>query len=142
MGLMDLERGREFHQKFCEEECHCLISDNLARAAVNFSILFLEAEGVIPVSKGEIRRGMGGRTPREIFEGLETALQVCHEGRSMSYDEAGKIAKTASWLKEKLIEDLSLSEEDMVKPLRVYELLQGAKNESSGLKKKQGNQGE
>jgi predicted nucleotidyltransferase len=45
MGLLDLERGREFHSKFCGEECHCFITDNLARAAVNFSILFLEAGG-------------------------------------------------------------------------------------------------
>ena len=141
MGLLDLEREREFHPKFCTEECHCFIADNLARAAVNFSILFLEAEGVIPVSKGEIRRGMEGRASREILKGLEMALQVCHEDRSMSYDEAGEIGKTASWLKEKLIKVLSVSEEDMAKPLRVYELLKGAKNESSGLKNKQGIKG-
>ena len=131
MGLMDLEGGKEFHQKFCQEECHCFISDNLVRAGVNFSILYLEADGVIPVSKGEIRKGMGGRASREILEGLEMAIRVCHEDRGMSYDEAVEIAKTASWFKERLIEWLSVSQEDMAKPLRIYELLKAAKNESS-----------
>jgi hypothetical protein len=97
---------------------------------------------VIPISKGEIRKGMEGRASREIFKGLEMALQVCHEDRSMSYNEAGEIAKTASGLKQKLIENLSVSEEDMAKSPRVYELLKRAKKESSGLRKKQENQGE
>jgi len=132
LGQLDLEREEEFHRKFCDEECHCLIPDNLARATVNFSILFLETHGVIPVSKGEIRKGMEGRATREIQEGLEMALQVCHEDRSMSYEEAKEIAKAASWLKEKLVEELSVSEEDMAKPLGVYALLQKTRKESSG----------
>lgn len=130
MGLMDFEREKEFHRKYCQEECYCHISDNLARAAVNFSILFLDAQGVIPASKGEIRKGASERASQEVFEGVDAALQVCHEDRDMSYDEAGKIEKTARWLKEKLIAELSVSEDDMARPLKLYELLKSVKNRS------------
>jgi hypothetical protein len=136
MGLMDLERGEEFHRKFCQEKCDCFISDNLARAALNFAILYLEADGVIPVSKGEIRRAMRGRVSQEILDGLEMALQACHEDRDMSYDEAEEVERTARWLKEKLIEKFSICKEDMERPLKMYELLKAAKNKSSGPRKK------
>ena len=131
MGLLDLESGKQFHERFCSEESHCLISDNLARAAVNFAILYLEANGTVPVSKGEIREGIEGRVVGDIMGGLQTALQACHEDRGLVYDEARDIEKTATWLKERLIEALCLSDKEMEKPLKVYEMLKADSGESA-----------
>jgi predicted nucleotidyltransferase len=136
MGLLDLARERKFHERFCNEECHCFISDNLPRAAVNFAMLYLEVKGTVPVSKGEIREGIKGQIADDIMVGLKTALQVCHEERDMVYDEAVAIEKTATWLKERLIEALRLSDKEMEKPLKLYEMLKATEGESSHTKEK------
>ena len=68
MGLVDLKREKAFHKEFCREECRCLISNNLARAAVNFSILYLETNGTVPISKGEIKKGMERLTSDNILK--------------------------------------------------------------------------
>ncbi|MCK4388739.1 MAG: nucleotidyltransferase domain-containing protein [Desulfobacterales bacterium] len=137
MGLHDLETDKEFHEKFCKEKCECFVPDYLARAAVNFSILYLETRGVVPVSKGEIRKGMRNIVPKNIFKGLNTALRICHEGIVMDYYEAVEVKNTATWLKDRLIQKLCVSEEEMERPLKMYKILKAAGKKAS--KSEEGN---
>lgn len=137
MGLHDLETDEEFHKKFCKEKCQCFLPDNLARAAVNFAILYLETRGVVPVSKGEIRKGMRNIVPKNIFKGLNTALRICHDGIVMDYYEAVEVKNTATWLKDRLIQKLSVSEEKMERPLKIYNILKAAGKKPS--KSEEGN---
>ncbi len=137
MGLVDSKREKPFHKEFCREECRCSISNNLARAAVNFSILYLETNGTVPISKGEIKKGMEGLVSHDILKGLETALEVCHEDRYMGYGDALEVKRTATWLKDRLIQGLSVSEPEMEGPVKMFNVLKAAGNKSS-LSKKSG----
>ncbi|MEW6664414.1 MAG: nucleotidyltransferase domain-containing protein [Thermodesulfobacteriota bacterium] len=123
LGLHWLEREKKFHGEFCKERCECSISDDLARAAVNFSILYLESRGTVPVSKGEIEKGIEGLVPEGSLRGMNVALKVCHEDRAMNYQEALQVEDSAKWLKEKLIEWLDVSESEMAEISKVYQTL-------------------
>lgn len=131
MGLHGLKGEKEFHKKFCKEKCQCFVPDHLARAAVNFAILYLETRGVVPVSKGEIRKRMKNMVSRDIFKGLNTALRICHEGIVMDYYEAVEVKNTATWLKDRLIQQLSVSEAEMERSVEIYDILKAAGRESS-----------
>jgi predicted nucleotidyltransferase len=103
LGLKDMKQAPTFHRRFCREECHCDISDNLARGCVNFCIIFLELRGCVPTTKAQIRKGFKQMTRgRRLIQGLETALKVHHEGRSSSLEEAKAIYYTSKWLKRKI----------------------------------------
>lgn len=49
-----IRRERRFHKRFCKDRCHCSIFDDIARVAVNFGILYLETNGIVPISKRQI----------------------------------------------------------------------------------------
>jgi len=58
MGLKDKRRNKQQHKKYCKERCHCEIYDGLARAVVNFAILYLEFKGIIPLTKKTIIKNL------------------------------------------------------------------------------------
>ncbi len=66
--------------------------------------------------------------------GLEMALPACHDDRGLVYDEARDIEKTATWLKERLIEAPCLSDKEIEGPLKVYQMLKAAGGGSSHIK--------
>lgn len=129
LGVYWLEREEGFHTEFCKTGCECSISDDLARAAVNFSILYLEAQGTVPVSKGEIRRGIEGLISEGPLRGVNVALEVCHEDRTMNYQEALEVRDTATWLKEKLTQGLDVSESESEEISKVYRALRSEQEE-------------
>ena len=74
---------------------------------------------------------MKNMVSRDIFKGLNTALRICHEGIVMDYYEAVEVKNTATWLKDRLIQQLSVSEAEMERSVEIYDILKAAGRESS-----------
>ena len=122
MGLCDLEREEKFHKKICKDKCECSVPNKLARAAVNFAILYLETNGIVPISKSEIRKGIKNIVSQDIFKGLNMALKIHHENRFMNCYEALEVGNTATWFKDKLIRKLSVGKKEMEETIKMYNL--------------------
>jgi predicted nucleotidyltransferase len=102
MGLRDIRRNRGWHKRFCQKRCVCEVSDCLARATVNFAILFSELHGSVPTTKVKVLKGFRtfGRT--DLISGLRIALRVSRQKRPMSRKEAETVKRTAKWLRDTL----------------------------------------
>ena len=109
-GMDDIARSEEWHQKYCEKECVCHISELIARVVVNLSILFLETDGIVPTTKSKIKRHFEMRISDEkLVAGVRLALIVSRQERFLDYDEAKLVAHAAKWLRNELISILKLT---------------------------------
>lgn len=87
----------------CQKRGFDYVNDSLARAAVNFAILFLETRGFIPTTKIDIERCFCKEVQDDrLKEGLNVALIAHHEDRDISLCEAGKVYFCGEFLKEKI----------------------------------------
>ena len=106
-GLEEKRRNERFHKKYCKGKCHCVISNYLVRATVNFAILFLELNGIVPTTKKEIFNGLKKiKFPEDKLRGVKIALKAHHKDCSVNRDECRIMAKSAVWFKCKLSHQL------------------------------------
>jgi len=131
-GMRDVERAKEGHLKHCtEEECQCWIEDSLARSAVNMAILFVETKGIVPTTKKQIQRHFRDQVEDEhLNTGLALALRVSREDRSMNYNEARSVAHVAGWLRDRLMEILQPTAEDLEHIVKLKEIMERADEKS------------
>lgn len=121
MGLRDRRFTRELHTKYCQEECHCHVSDILARVAVNLAILYLETKGVVPTTKRQIWEHSRRMFRSEVnLKGLRVALEVSHQDRDMNLPETEEVLKLASWLRRNLAKKLGVKKEDLKEMRRIH----------------------
>ena len=102
MGLRDIRRNKGWHKKYCRERCMCEVGDYLARAAVNFAILFCELHGFVPTTKDQVLKGFRKYGRNDFASGLRVALRVSRQERNMSRKEAETVHPTARWLRDTL----------------------------------------
>jgi predicted nucleotidyltransferase len=102
MGLRDLRRSKRWHKRFCRRGCTCEVGDYLARAAVNFTILFLELHGLVPTTKNKILKGFRRFGKEDLVSSLEVALEASRQHRPLSKEEAEAIHPTLRWLRDTL----------------------------------------
>lgn len=107
IGVKDYRRNKIYHKKHCTKKCFCDTVDALARAAVNFAILFLELKGFIPTTKHKILNGFIKLGDPGLIRGLRISLRASREGRNLSLKEAEAAHKTAKSLKEKIQKELN-----------------------------------
>ena len=101
-GQRERRRNLRFHRKYCGEECYCMIPNYLARACVNFAILYLELKGIVPTTKKQIISGFLHLGRGDVVAGLKTAFMTYREDREMNWEEGVVVAKTAMWLRARL----------------------------------------
>jgi predicted nucleotidyltransferase len=102
MGLKDIRRNKSWHKKHCRKDCMCEVGDYLARATVNFAILFCELHGFVPTTKGKVLKGFQKFGRDDLMSGMQIALRVSRQDRFMSGKEAEKVKLTAVWLRNTL----------------------------------------
>jgi len=113
-GMDDIARSEEWHQKYCNEECTCHISELIARVVVNLAILFLETHGIVPTTKSKIKRYFEMKiSDAKLVSGVRLALTVSRQERFINYDEAKLVAHVAKWLRNEVISTLKLTCEDL-----------------------------
>ncbi|MDI6793741.1 MAG: hypothetical protein QME81_12900 [bacterium] len=76
MGLRDIRINKGWHKRFCQKRCLCEVGDYLARATVNFAILFLELHGLVPTTKDKVFKGFKEFGRNDLIPGLKIALQL------------------------------------------------------------------
>ena len=116
LGVLDRMRQKRFHKRYCLRRCRCQIGDHLARATVNFAILFLETKGIVPTTKKKIKTYIRRFLPRDLMRGLLTAFKVYHKTRNLRASEADEVFRTASWLRRRLKRALTPEEEGDDRP--------------------------
>ena len=84
------------------EECYCMIPNFLARACVNFAILYLELKGIVPTTKKQIIFGFLHLGRDDVVSGLKVAFITYREDREMNWEEGEVVAKTAMWLRGRI----------------------------------------
>jgi len=100
-----IKREKKYHKKYCKRKCHCTVFDDIARVTVNFAILYLETEKIIPVSKRQIIRNIKKPTVdlgKDVLEGMRLALKFSGKDKYLTLTQADKISLTATWLKKNL----------------------------------------
>lgn len=102
MALRDKRRNKRFHKEFCKNKCYCEVGDYLARATVNFAILYLETQDVIPTTKSKISAGLRNAANEKFRQGLKITLDVHHFDRNLREKEADSVFYTADWLRQRL----------------------------------------
>ena len=109
-----VDRSEGWHRKYCDRTRHDHTDDTLARVAVNFCILFLEIQGLVPTTKSQILRHFRDTVDDQaLIEGLELALVVSRQERWMTYEEGKTVAQVAAWLRGQLIGHLKPTAEDL-----------------------------
>lgn len=109
-----IRRNKRFHKKLCNTECYCNIFDNIARVVVNFSILYLETLGIVPVSKKQIVQNLTKfHLPLDILKGLKLSLRLSGKGKYLTLGEVGTILPAALWFKKRLYKALKI---DLLNP--------------------------
>lgn len=102
-----IKREKRFHKKFCKNKCHCCIFDDIARVVVNFSLLYLETKGIIPLSKREIFKNIKRISFSEnVVKGIKLALKLSGKDKYLTLKEAEEILFAARYLKRNLIKAL------------------------------------
>jgi predicted nucleotidyltransferase len=102
-----IKEEKRFHKKFCKNKCHCMVNDDIARVVVNFSILYLETKGIIPLSKRQIFMKIKNFfLPTNVFQGIKLALKFSGKDRYLTLKEAKQILFSAHWFKRRLIKEL------------------------------------
>jgi predicted nucleotidyltransferase len=101
-GQRERRRNIGIHRKYCGEEYYCIIPNYLARACVNFAILYLELNGIIPTTKKQIVSAFLNLGRAKVVAGLKAAFITYREDREMNWEEGEVVAKTAMWLRGRL----------------------------------------
>jgi len=102
MGIWELRRARRWQRKYGNEHPGS-VSDILARVAVNFAILLLETEGIVPTCKRALGEGFQRLTRGEkLRQAMETALEVHRQEREMRLEEVDLILYLLRWLHRRL----------------------------------------
>ncbi len=102
MGLRDIRRNKGWHKRYCKKRCTCEVGDYLARATVNFAILFSELHGFVPTTKDKVLKGFRKFGKKDLIPGLRVALRISRQDRPLSRKEAEKVYPTARWLRDRL----------------------------------------
>ena len=79
-----------------------MIPNFLARACVNFAILYLELKGIVPTTKKQIVSGFLHLGRDDVVAGLKMAFMAYREDREINREEGEVVAKTAMWLRARL----------------------------------------
>ena len=123
-SIRDIRRAEEWHREYCGTECTCHISDTLARTVVNFAILFLETQGVVPTTKKQIQQCFQEKVADTgLNTALVLALTISREERSLDYPEGIQLESLADWLHKRLFAVLKPGEEALKEIRRLRELL-------------------
>jgi len=102
MGLRDIRRNKRWHKRFCQKRCTCEVGDYLARATVNFAILFSELHGFVPTTKDKVLKGFRKFGKKNLIPGLRVALRISRQDRPLSRKEAETVYPTVRWLRDTL----------------------------------------
>ena len=102
MGLRDIRRNKGWHERFCQKRCTCEVGDYLARATVNFAILFSELHGFVPTTKDKVLKGFRKFGRKDLIPGLRVALRISRQDRPLSRKEAEIVYPTVRWLRDTL----------------------------------------
>lgn len=102
MGLRDIRRNKGWHKRFCQKRCTCEVGDYLARATVNFAILFSELHGFVPTTKDKVLKGFRKFGKKNLIPGLRVALRISRQDRPLSRKEAETVYPTVRWLRDTL----------------------------------------
>jgi predicted nucleotidyltransferase len=105
-----IKREKKYHRKYCKGKCYCTIFDDIARVSVNFTILYLETQNIVPVSKTQIWQNiqkLSSKLNREVLEGIKLALKFSGKDKYLTLAQADEILISANYLKKNLEKKLA-----------------------------------
>jgi len=106
-GVSSLKFHAKLHRSLCKDKCECEISNLLARAMVNWSILYLELNGIVPTTKKQILKGMFKINNDLVFD-LKIALDVRRNDLYLNLNQAKSMYKSVNVLKRELQDKLGV----------------------------------
>jgi hypothetical protein len=107
-----MRRQRFYHRKFCKKRCICWPSDGIARVVVNFSILYLETKGIVPLSRVQIVRGFVNGVSfknQPVLKGVRLAVKYSGKEKALTLSQAEAMFLSARWLKARLSRALGVT---------------------------------
>lgn len=111
-----IKREKRFHKRFCKTKCYCSVLNDIARVTVNFAILCLETNQIVPTSKAQIIKSIRNYSlPEDVFRGLKLALKFSSKDRFLTLEKADEILFSATWFKRRLSKKLEAQSEDKLK---------------------------
>jgi len=119
-ALHAMEREIEIQEKLKLNEPAPYHND-ICRPVVNFSILYLELQGIIPTSKKQVLRGLEKVAP-ELVEDARDSMYTFRQDRFLTREEAKRLGAAASDLKNRLQVLLQIDDEEMDR-CNIYKLL-------------------
>ncbi|NPV80554.1 MAG: hypothetical protein HPY52_09820 [Firmicutes bacterium] len=107
-GLELWRRARQEHRQFCTSECWGHNAIFLARAAINFSLIWACLHSQVPTTKPALREALRQlAVPSHILAGWEVAVRIRREDEDTSPDQIAAIGAAASWFSRSLIRTFS-----------------------------------
>lgn len=104
------------HKKLCGSEmCTCSFDNGSARVAVNWSILFLEVNGIIPTTKKQIAKGIVKLLPEYEYT-ITNCLHIRRNDLDITMPELLEIKK----LDDRLLDEMVNKLPGLKKELREY----------------------
>ncbi len=120
-GLYGIKHEKEEWKKY-GEEFSPFYENNICRAIVNYSILYLELKGIIPTTKRQVIRGLNYLDfSKEVTKDVESSMYIVRDDRLMNKDEIDRFIDSARYLKSSLQHLLEISDEELKK----YDIFHG-----------------
>lgn len=114
LSLQSIREDQEFQKKFSQDSMPYHVDNNLCRAIVNYSILYLELKGIIPTTKKQILRGLQKvNFPAKERKDVERSLLIRREGLFIPEEEVYTLTHTAKFLKDKIQSLLGLNDQEL-----------------------------
>lgn len=113
-GLHGIEQEKEMQKvlNYCQYEVE--YPNDVCRAIVNFSILYLELHGIIPTSKRQIIRGLERMSiPPTIINDVHDSMYIRREDRRITEEEVARFIVTGEDLKCRVQEILGISDAEL-----------------------------
>lgn len=114
-ALTYIEKKEAWHKK-CAIDSLGEYNNEVCRAIVNYSILYLELNGFIPTTKRQIIRGLKKEEiPWAVLKDVERSMSIRREDRLLRADELESMCTCALYLKDTLQSLLLIPEEQLEK---------------------------
>lgn len=113
---MSLEQIKEEknYREVSRNSSHDFFHNSICRVIVNYSILYLELNEIIPITKKQIIRGVELlQLSAQTIQDVEESLYIRREDRFLKFGEVGRFVYTAEFLKEEIMTSLGLQEEEL-----------------------------
>ncbi|MGQ9780190.1 MAG: hypothetical protein ACUVRM_10005 [Bacillota bacterium] len=103
-GLSLWRRARGEHRQYCVSECYGHNATFLARAVINFSLIWACLNNQIPTTKPVLREVLRRlAVPPHVLAGWEVAVRIRREDVDAPPEEIAAIGKAALWFSRALI---------------------------------------